>query len=155
MEDAACLSMRAMGEQSQGFEACLRQKTMGEQNRVVEDFRGEMGEKRHYASVLSNRLRQPTHQKNSSMYEEAEKGKVMIETHALDKYNSADVVQKGVKDGYEEEVKKEMILQMVHATHLSAPLPRVYWITQCCTVFYQGDKFRILKKCFLFFNEVI
>ena len=56
VEDAACLSMRAMGEQSQGFEACLSQKAMEEQNRVVEDYRRKRGAKRHNASVFSNRL---------------------------------------------------------------------------------------------------
>ena len=47
MEDAACLSMRAMGEQSHGFGACLSQKAMEEQNRVVDDYRGKRGEKHH------------------------------------------------------------------------------------------------------------
>ena len=120
--------MRAMGEQSQGFKACLTQKAMEEQNRVVEDYKGKRGEKCHDASVLIDRLRQPTNQ--SSMYKEAEKGEVMIKTYPLDKNNSMDVVQMGMKDGYEEEVKKEMILQMVHAAHLSFSPPRVYWITQ-------------------------
>ena len=47
------------------------------------------------------------------------------------KCNAMDVVQKGVKDGQKEGVKKEMFLQMVQAAHLLTSLPWVFWITHC------------------------
>ena len=64
------------------------------------------------------------------MYEEDRKGSLMVKTFTVDKYIGLDVVQKGVKDGQEEEVKKEMILHLVHAAHLSTSPSRVYWIAQ-------------------------
>jgi hypothetical protein len=110
---------------------------MEEQGNGVEDYMGEKeGEKRHgtlYSydtRVPTERKLQSTHQKMFSMYEEDRKGNVMVKTYPMDKYIGVDVVQKGVKDGQEEEVKKEMILQMEHAAHLSTSPPRVYWITQ-------------------------
>ena len=42
MEDAACLCMRAMEEQSHRFTDCLSQKAMGEQtSSLVKDYMGE------------------------------------------------------------------------------------------------------------------
>ena len=57
------------------------------------------------------------------MYEEDRKGSLMVKTFTVGKYIGVDLVQKGVKDGKEGEVKKEMILHLVHAAHLSTSLP--------------------------------
>ena len=65
------------------------------------------------------------------MYEEDRKGSLMVKTFTVDKYIGVDVVQKGVKDGQKEGVKKEMFLQMVQAAHLLTSLPWVFWITHC------------------------
>ena len=64
------------------------------------------------------------------MYEEDRKGSLMVKTFTVGKYIGVDLVQKGVKDGKEGEVKKEMILHLVHAAHLWTSPSRVYWIAQ-------------------------
>jgi hypothetical protein len=146
----ACLSQRDLWE----HEVCLlvwSKEPWGEQGIGVEDYMGEEeGEERHGSlynydtRVLMEWELQPTHHKRSSVYDkayqrdvlkvfdEAYKGNVFELAVSEGKYYAMDVVKERVleKDGQEEEVKKEMILQMVHAAHLSTSLPRVYWITQ-------------------------
>ena len=58
--------------------------------------------------------------------------------------NGVDVVQRGMKDDYEEEVKKELNLQMMHAAHLSTSPPRVYWMTQFLPVKSSPEEIRNL-----------
>ena len=74
------------------------------------------------------------------MYEEDRKGSLMVKTFTVGKYIGVDLVQKGVKDGKEGEVKKEMILHLVHAAHLSTSPSQVYWIAQYRVIkFGPGD----------------
>ena len=124
-EDAACLCMRAMEEQSQGFTACLSQKAMVEQiGSLVEDSMGE--EEGDNTRVLLKREEQPTHHSKSCVFDKAYRGNVIKVTVVEGKDNARDVVKKG----QEEEAKKEKNLQMVHAAHLSTPSPS--GVLDCC-----------------------
>jgi hypothetical protein len=73
-EDAACLSI-AVEEQNHEFTACLIQKA------VVEDYMVEEGGKERHGSLKTYKIEsskerelQPTHHKESSMFDEAYKG---------------------------------------------------------------------------------
>ena len=116
-EDATCLCMRTMGEQSHGFEAGLLQKAMEEQN-LVEYRTREEGE----IQVLSKSEKQQTHHRMSAMHESTYQGDVKHGTYREDRSCAKDVVMKrGVEKVKTEYRRKMEYLKMLY-TRIFRPL---------------------------------
>jgi hypothetical protein len=134
-EDAACLSMCTMGEQSYGFEACLIQKAVEEQS-LVEEYRtreeGEIAPRDALyptMRVLSSSGKQPTHHRISAMHESTYQGDVHNGTYQEDRSCAKDVVMKRGEEKVKEEVKTEYRMKMEYPkmlyTRIFRPCPGV------------------------------